>query len=626
MLSNDKMSKVLDALFSEPFIPTANTKALASLCNEYKIDRVRSFARFPGTDIFTNIDDDIYGQPPLYNAVENKYDFNGTLYKKGNDNSIAIMTTLIDQPIIHTFDMDNYAPQLSKIGYTSTPHKKVNEAIIASINNKYTGFMGYIVIENFVGTPNLSSTDLEEIIKLLKIIEVGIKYDETSKLLERDERFSQTDALTQLPSIASFKERADKLLSTNTTYALFYLDIDKFKYINDIWSFSVGNDILVKVSEMLIKMVGEDELCTRVYDDKFCLLLKYNDEEHLNHIIRKIDKLFVDVHDKLFHDIKITVICGIYVAQKDENIISVIDKANTARCTVKGSFTNAFKVFNQNLKSVTDMEKEFEQRTVLALENGEFIPYLQPKFKLDTNEICGAEALARWQSPERMISPYEFIPVFEKNGFITKLDFAIYEGTFKFIRKAIDKNYKLHPISLNVSRGHVNDDDFIGRFTTLMKKYNIPKSLIELEITESIFTGDNMVLKNFIDGIRDSGINVSIDDFGSAYSSLNLLKDIDVDVIKLDKAFIDNITNNSKSIAEKDKIIITNMINMATALGFKSIFEGIELEEQVDFLKSSGCNYGQGYIFSRPLALNEFEEQFLKCTVATESYGNYIGE
>lgn len=265
------------------------------------------------------------------------------------------------------------------------------------------------------------------------------------------------------------------------------------------------------------------------------------------------------------------------------------------------------------MENLSDREKQLEKRTKTALENKEFVPYLQPKFMLSTNEICGAEALARWHAADRMIQPHEFIPLFERNGFITQLDFEIYEQTFQFVKESMAKGYGMVPISLNMSRGHINDPDFLNKFMHLMDYYEIPTQMIELEITESVFEENTERLKEFIADIRTTGIKVSIDDFGSAYSSLNMLKDIDVDIVKLDKSFIDNIcSGTSYDTMQKDRIIVENIINMITLLGFKTIFEGIESHEQIEFLKYSGCNFGQGFLFARPLPLDEFENKFLK--------------
>ncbi|MFI3202103.1 MAG: EAL domain-containing protein, partial [Eubacteriales bacterium] len=297
---------------------------------------------------------------------------------------------------------------------------------------------------------------------------------------------------------------------------------------------------------------------------------------------------------------------------EDTSINLVIDKANIARRTIKGSYKNDFKIYNENLENINEREKQLEKRMGPALENGEFVPFLQPKFNLQTNTICGAEALARWKAKDRMIAPFEFIPAFERNGFITKLDFSIYDQVFRFMSKMLKEGRTLFPISLNVSRGHMSNPCFVEEVVALLKTYEIPHELVELEITESVFTEDKMLLKTFISEIRSYGMQVSIDDFGTAYSSLNLLKDVVVDVIKMDKSFIHDDVEDTEESIKSNKIIVKNIVNMIKELNFKIIFEGIETKEHVEFLSGIGCRYGQGYVFARPMPLEEFKSTYLQ--------------
>lgn len=613
-INSNKMVTVLRELFAESFVPKGNSIAFNYICQLYHIDRLRCYARVPNTDIFINVDDDRFGHEPISNAEANGFDFNRSLYQNGNESKKAILPIMVEHPYIHTLELAQYQDLLMEIGYTTTPDEIVTEAILATMISRTTGIMGYIILERFKPAPLLLESTLVEIKKLLNVILLRIENNETAKQLRKVETYSEHDDLTGLYIFSKFKEDATLLLKENHSYAIFYLDIDKFKYINDIWSFTIANSILIEIAKLIASFIKEGELCSRIGDDNFCMLLKVENDSHLQPIIKKLDHLFQDMQHDKFPDIKITLICGIYFIKDSTTTINLaIDKANVARRTVKGSYNNAFEIYDQSLESLSEREKQLELRTKIALENKEFIPFLQPKFNLITNQICGAEALARWKTEERMIAPFEFIPIFEKNGFITRLDFEIYEQTFQFIHNSLQKGYTLFPISLNVSRAHINDKKFIYKFVNKMEEYNVPSHLIELEITENIFAADKVQLNKFITQIREHGIQVSIDDFGSAYSSLNLLKDIEVDTVKLDKAFIDDITAVDENTGiHKDKIIIQNVVQMITALGFKTIFEGIESQEQIDFLLDIGCELGQGYIFSMPLSLEVFENTFLQ--------------
>ncbi len=239
-----------------------------------------------------------------------------------------------------------------------------------------------------------------------------------------------------------------------------------------------------------------------------------------------------------------------------------------------------------------------------ALINKEFIVYLQPKIDLSTRQISGAEALVRWLPPdENLIPPKDFIPLFEKNGFVVELDFYVYEEVFKVLRKWLDEKRCLVPISLNVSRIHLRDYNFVPRLTSLINKYNLPTDLIELEITESTFFENINQLLKVISELKHYGFTFSIDDFGSGYSSLNILKDLPIDVLKLDKGFFPR-----DNISKKEKIIVSTIVDMAKKLDIRVISEGIETIEQCDFLTNIGCDMVQGYLFAKPMPISEFEK------------------
>lgn len=430
------------------------------------------------------------------------------------------------------------------------------------------------------------------------------------------DKINYTDTLTGIPSLTKFKIQANNILNnikgSNNKYALFYMDIDKFKYINDTFGYVRGDDVLKTFAMVLYESVRDDEIFCRANDDRFLAIIKYETEEDLkqrlingNRKIEKMQKLF-------FSDMKLTIICGIYnIRQNEKDLNSIIDKANIARKTIKGSHKNSFAIYNKEINEQTVKEKMIEGRMEYALKHEEFLVYLQPKFDLLSNKVCGAEALVRWkQKNGKMIYPDDFIPIFEKNGFIVNIDLYIYEKIFKKVKEWIDKGIEVVPISLNVSRAHTKNLDFIKKVLNLVDIYNIPVNTIEFELTESIFSTDLNYLNDFIQKIRKNGFKVSIDDFGSAYSSLNLLKEIEVDIIKLDKAFLSNVEDFKNSY--KDKVIIESIIKMAKELNLKVVCEGIETEEQKELLKNMGCEVGQGYIFSKPISIYEFEEKFYK--------------
>ncbi len=397
---------------------------------------------------------------------------------------------------------------------------------------------------------------------------------------------------------------------SESDYMLCTFDVSKFKNINDTKGFHAGNTLLQKISTVLRGFIRTQELFCRMSGDQFAVLLQCNSNEEA---IARMNGLFAkleEMREESFSDVGIAYICGIVDVEKDVEINILMDRANIARKTAKGSHTNKIIFFDQSFEDRLSNEAKIESRISAAVENGEFTPYLQPKFNLKTMEICGAEALVRWITPTGMMFPDLFIPLFEKNGFITTLDFIVYKKVMEHIRSCLDKNIKVYPISLNVSRNHIHNKNFATQILALVDEYKIPLELLELEITESVFVEDREVLKFFVDNIKHIKIKVSIDDFGSAYSSLQVLKDIHIDILKIDKGFLDNIGTDTEF--RKDELVLKNIIRLAKDLHCKVICEGVETEEQIEVLKGIGCELGQGYVFARPMPIQEYEEKFLR--------------
>ncbi|MFI3230897.1 MAG: EAL domain-containing protein [bacterium] len=425
------------------------------------------------------------------------------------------------------------------------------------------------------------------------------------------------DNLTQALLFRGFEEYYKNFIKNNDyNYVLCTLDIDKFKYINNIFGYQTGDKVLRKVAIVIRNFIGIDENFCRLGEDKFSIFLRYQDEVQLHVKIKELSKRFDKMKSENFTDIKITIIGGITVVDRDIALNTLLDQSSIARKSVKGSHKNNFSYYDPNIDVRIKKEILLEERIPIAIKNNEFVAYLQPKFDLRTKEICGAEALVRWITPDGMIFPDKFIPLFERNGFILTLDFIVYEKVMQHIRKCIDNNVTVYPISVNVSRNHINDKNFIDKFMKLVDKYKIEHKYLELEITESVFVEDAKKLKNFISGIKDYKLKVSIDDFGTAYSSLQNLTDISADILKIDKGFLDNIdmqeiiTKNTS----KDEILLKNIINLAKELDFHVICEGIETDDQILLLEKIGCEYGQGYIFAKPMPIEDYEKQFLNFT------------
>ncbi|WP_413926655.1 putative bifunctional diguanylate cyclase/phosphodiesterase [Clostridioides sp. ES-S-0190-01] len=416
------------------------------------------------------------------------------------------------------------------------------------------------------------------------------------------EKIAYTDLVTGYSNWRKFESDAINLLkkaSQNDKHAMVTFDIDKFKAINDIYGHKKGNSILKDIADTLNNMTHDNETFARVSSDNFNILLKYNTKEDIINTIKKfiISNDFVNLS------------FGIYeIKDKNLSISAYSDRASLAKLSIKNNRDINFAFFNDELRDKLLLEDKIEKEMEYALENNQFIMYLQPKYNIKSDKFCGSEALVRWQYTEKeFIYPSDFIPIFEKNGFITKIDMYILEQACKEIRTLFDKGILPLPISVNFSRVDFLKKDFITKIVNICDKYKIPYSLIEIEITESSMFGDTDTLFDVSRRLQDIGFIISMDDFGSGYSSVNMLKNIPLNVIKLDRGFFIDDKNIDKS-----QIVIKSIVSLIKQLGIRVVAEGIETKSQVEMLREANCDIIQGYYFSKPLPVKEFEKLVYK--------------
>ncbi len=424
------------------------------------------------------------------------------------------------------------------------------------------------------------------------------------------DRITYRDKLTGIMNFTAFQMEFERLLSSTTdrNYAIVYSDIDRFKFINEKYGFRAGDDILRTVADIHRKQLGKDELFARVTADKFIALIKYSS-------VMELDQRINALHDSINHIKKTESTCyylpvrsGVYLIQPgDTSISGMIDLANLARKSVKNIHISTISHFNETMKSRLKRQQDIEQVMADALVQEEFLVYYQPKFSLSNNSLAGAEALVRWKRPNMntLMRPDEFIPIFEDNGFVIELDFYVLERVCRKLRRDIDSHKPVLPISVNFSRTHLNSDGLIPRLNECLKKYDIPPNLIEIEITESALTENEGYLIDIISQLHNIGLVVSMDDFGSGFSSLNLLKKLPVDVLKIDKNFF-----ATDSATERERCIIENVVNMARSLGIHVVSEGVETTEQANFLRSIKCDLAQGYLFGAPTDERTYETRY----------------
>lgn len=418
----------------------------------------------------------------------------------------------------------------------------------------------------------------------------------------------QTDKLTGLLSFHGFKSLiTQRRKELKDKYMLVYANISRFKNINSTYGFEGGDKILKAMSDCVVSILREGEQVCRVAEDKFVALVQLSELEEIAKRFRRMEALINEKVKECVGKLSIKLIYGIYEIHDDTTDISaMVDYANMALKSLKDDEIKRIAWYDDSMREEISRVKRIEDIMEQALQDEEFVVYYQGKVSLDNEKLAGAEALVRWiDKSGKLVPPNSFIPLFEKNGFIVKLDFYVYESVIKQIRKWLDMGINVKPVSVNVSRIHVKDEKFIDKLMMLIDKYNVPTNLIELELTENIFMEDFAEILEMVKLIKSKGFIFSVDDFGAGFSSLNLIKNLPVDVIKIDRMFFEDGDN-----VERERVILKHIIDMAKELGVSIIAEGIETREQVEFLKNQGCQMVQGYYYYKPLPVQEFEKEW----------------
>ncbi|MGP1587974.1 MAG: bifunctional diguanylate cyclase/phosphodiesterase [Treponemataceae bacterium] len=445
-----------------------------------------------------------------------------------------------------------------------------------------------------------------------------------------------TDRLTGKGNFQWFIDEGKKIIDKNqqNKYVIVSINILNFNLFNQKFGRAAGDKKIIDILSCIQNNLNSNEIAARTDGDNFKLLMYYDKStqsitDRLAEISRQINKNDI-TENKNKKPFFITLTAGVCLLesclQKNSTIKknSSVGKENTSNkktydfltCyersffalssakSVKDSFLK-IDFFREKDLILMNKQQAVENRMHEALDNQEFVVYLQPKFSLEQNRILGAEALTRWESKDKGIEyPNSFIPIFENNGFILELDLFVFEQICSMIRRWIDKGLEPVTISINLSRAYLNDLKFIHHFEERRKKYDVPAKYLELEITESAVLEKATDLSKIVHKIKELGYKCSIDDFGAGYSSLNILKDIPVDTIKIDKGFF----SGKNAEGPKSTAIITSVINLAKKLNMKTVSEGIENDSQVTFLKDAQCDMIQGYYYFKPLKIPEFEK------------------
>lgn len=506
------------------------------------------------------------------------------------------------------FFISDYTKKGKEDGYKKTFFEKLGVKSFLQCGIFEEGiFRGCISLDDCNETRVWSESEVESLFTITKILtSYLLKIRTSERINERLERIRNFDELTGLPTFHKFKKDACEIIKHNTKkqYAIVYSDISNFRYINDKLSYRTGDEVLCSFAKLVSQSLKGKEIVARISADNFMALVEYQNEERLIQRVESMNEKFAKEWRAKKINLNVVIISGACIINQNDDILSAIDNANIARKNVKTSSKTICKIYDNEMFEKISKEIEISNSMEEALANREFSIYLQPKINLADEKLVGAEALVRWIKPDgTIITPDDFIPQFEKNGFIINLDFFVYEEVCKTLKRWVDLGITSIPISVNVSRVHLDEGNFVEKFSKLVNKYRIAPTLLELELTETIFLDHTELAINAMSELRSLGFRVSIDDFGAGYSSLNLLKDMQTDVIKLDKEFF-----GKGEMRREEKVIVSNIINMAKQLNMKVLSEGVETKMQSDFLREMSCDMAQGYFYARPMPIKEFEK------------------
>ena len=440
------------------------------------------------------------------------------------------------------------------------------------------------------------------------IIVLRYIYKSQKKMICQLKDFAFVDPITSGANSLAFQMEGKKLIAEAEpcSYAIVFFNIVNFKQVNERWGITEGNKVLKYIYCNMEKILALDECAARSEIDHYFLLLHYTSEEEMKiRITDLIDKIGSFPTCSIIKDAKFSFdfSIGIYViGDMTEEIRSCQGKAR--RAAGFGQRKNTCTFYDNSLVRKELYYKQLSEMFESALEKEEFEIYLQPKVYLNGKKQPAAEALIRWKNArEGMIYPSDFIPLFEKNGMICRLDLYVFEHVCKLMDLRKKEKKEIFPVSVNLSRAHLKTGsmEFVDHIIALKEKYHIPDGILEIEMTESIMIEDHQLpaIKKMIDTFHENGILCSLDDFGYGFSSLGILKVLDIDVIKLDRKFF--MEEN-----EKTWFIVSNFIELAHGLGIKTVAEGIEYEDQVRHLKEADCDMIQGYFYGKPMPLSEF--------------------
>lgn len=488
---------------------------------------------------------------------------------------------------------------------------KAKNIILAPMicHGQMVGVMSYSVCSK---TRHWSSHSKQQLSEITKIITAHHSQSRGMNALQHNLLVNpKVDKLTGLISFSQLCEKMEELILSGrgNNYAIIYTDFERFNLINQKHGYAFGNKLLQTFTSFVSNALSDKRnvLFSRVMADQFILCRPYDNFDDAEKRVNAINQRFMQYISQEYPFLKLRIRSGIYhVTGKCSTATEAIDAANYARKSLINQPHTTAALYNEKLAARKHLESIIFANANAAFTEKNFKVFLQPKFSLVDNSLLGAEALVRWfQDDGSQIYPDQFIPVLEDNGRITELDFFVFECVAKFLAKNKALGRKQVPISVNASVWHTENDDTVQRYLSILERYDVDPALVDIELTETAAAQNYTKVCELFSELQKSGVRTSLDDFGAGYSLINMVVDIPINTIKMDRQLLLSCEGTAKG-----RLFLKQTIDMLKSLGYDIICEGVETEEQRQLLLEADCSMGQGYLFSRPIPMEAYEERF----------------
>lgn len=463
---------------------------------------------------------------------------------------------------------------------------------------------GTVFIKDYPYGPGYSEEEIQTHRFIFR--EIFIQYNRTLAQCML-EKIMNTDINTGVANQNSLMYYAVNLIKNGRIgdYTGIFFNIHNFKYVNKVFDYSQGDVILRNYAHMVKSYLDSDEEIARLGGDNFVVICR---NENASDFISKIKDVHMS-HEfrSVKRELQLGVTAGIACLEGVDKPREVMARTSIAYQAARKTGAGSIVVYTKEIQKQLMDDQEILAAFPQALAAGEFVVYYQPKVRIADKSIYGAEALVRWVRDGQVVTPARFIPQFEREGSVCRLDYYMLEQVCGFLKSRLDKGLKIVPVSVNFSRRHLEEGDLVERITGTIDRFGIDRSYIEIELTESEDYQNYEIMSSVIGRLKERGISTSIDDFGTGFSSLNMIKKVDLDTIKIDKSLIpfDDVNNNK----HQDIVMFASIIDLIGRLGKKSVAEGVETTQQLDYLEKLGCDIVQGYVFDKPLPKDEFEQR-----------------